>query len=82
MNTNKLKEVRINRGMSLSELARRSHLSRTTVTDIEMGRSNPTFKTIAAICKAINKSPNEIFFGPFVNQEYQAGNKNRRKRHD
>ncbi|WP_046128786.1 helix-turn-helix transcriptional regulator [Bacillus thermotolerans] len=78
MNTNRLKEVRIERGMSISELARRSRLSRATVTDIEMGRSNPTVKTIAAICEAISADPNEIFFGFPVNHEYQKIAKNRR----
>jgi len=72
LNTNKLKEARIKRGMSISELARRSQLSRATLTDIEMGRSNPTIKTITAICEAIDRSPSEIFFGHFVNREYQT----------
>ena len=62
MNTNRLKEVRTERGMSISELARRSKLSRVTVADIENGFRNPTVKTIAAICRVLNKEPNEIFF--------------------
>ncbi|RXZ00855.1 helix-turn-helix transcriptional regulator [Fictibacillus sp. S7] len=62
MNSNNLKDVRTERGISISELARRSHLSRVTVTDIESGRRNPTIKTVTALCKALNKEPSEIFF--------------------
>lgn len=59
---NKLKEVRINWGLSISELARRSNLSRVAITNIENGESNPTASTINAICKVLEKSPTEIFF--------------------
>ena len=71
MNANKLKEVRTRRGMSISELARRSKVSRMTIHEIESGDSNPTAKTIESICKALDENPNNIFFTHFVNHEYQ-----------
>lgn len=62
VNTNKLKMIRSDRGMSISELARRSGLSRVTITDIEKGIRNPTVRTVDAICRVLNKDPKEIFF--------------------
>lgn len=69
MNSNKLKYVRNKRGMSISELARRTNLSRITVSKIENGHSNPTVTTVSSICKALGKNPNEIFFNTFVNHD-------------
>ncbi|MEH7356804.1 helix-turn-helix transcriptional regulator [Neobacillus drentensis] len=71
MNSNKLKMVRKEIGMSTSELARRSNLSRMTINNVEKGKSNPTASTIKLICDALNKNPTEIFFGEFVNRELQ-----------
>lgn len=68
MVSNKLKKARTERGMSVSELARRSNLSRITISKIENGLSNPTVATVSAICKELNKNPNEIFFGVSVNR--------------
>lgn len=69
--TNNLREARLNRGMSVSELARRSGVSRVTINNIEQGYTNPTVSTVAAICKALNINPNEIFFNNLVNHEGQ-----------
>lgn len=68
---NKLKEVRLERGISISELARRTNLSRVTINNIEKGYSNPTQKTMLAICRELDKSMNEIFFTQYVNHELQ-----------
>lgn len=70
MNSNKLKEFRVKRGMSISELARRSKLSRIAIINIENGDSDPKAKTISAICKSLNVNPNVIFFGNVVNHEF------------
>lgn len=69
MNSNKLKESRIERGISISELARRADLHRITVSNIENGYSDPSISTVSAICKVLEKSPSEIFFETFVNHE-------------
>ncbi|MCA1011382.1 helix-turn-helix transcriptional regulator [Halobacillus halophilus] len=71
MNTNKLKEIRKHRGMSISELSRRTELSRMTIYAIEKGSTNPTLKTVTSICKVLDKKPCEIFFDVLVNHEYQ-----------
>ena len=62
MNYNNLKDIRIEIGMSIAELSRRSKVSRVTISKIENGESNPTIKTIVALSKVLKKSPNEIFF--------------------
>jgi len=59
---NKLKDIRLKRGMSISELARRSQLSRMTIINIEAKGANPKAKTIKSISSALDKSPEEIFF--------------------
>lgn len=64
MTDNKLNEVRTRRGMSITELSRRSNISRHTLHKLENGTSNnPTVATVDAICRALEKKPDEIFFG-------------------
>ncbi len=58
---NKIKEIRTERGMSVSELARRTGLSRTAIFNIENGKSNPLATSIQAISVVLDKEPNDIF---------------------
>lgn len=69
MNSNNLKAIRVDRGMSKAELARRSGLNRVTIGNIEEYKSNPTQKTITLICNALGENPNDIFFNNCVNHE-------------
>lgn len=71
MNNNNLRLIRLEIGMSISELARRSNLSRMTIWKVESSKSNPTVKTIKVICSALNKKPEEIFFDQNVNHDLQ-----------
>lgn len=66
---NIVKEIRIERGMSVSELARRTGLSRTAIFNIENGISNPLATTMYAISLALDKEVSEIFFTSSVIQE-------------
>jgi len=59
---NKVKGIRVKRGMSVSELARRTGLSRTAINNIENGKSNPLATSIYAISVALDKKPSDIFF--------------------
>lgn len=72
MNNNKLKKIRTERGMSISELARRTNLNRITISNIENGYSNPTVTTVSVICKALAMDPNEVFFASGVNHDEQG----------
>lgn len=71
MKNNKLREVRTHRGMSISELARRSKTSRQTITNIELHGQMPNGLLMMAICDALEKDPKEIFFRQDVTHDEQ-----------
>ncbi len=50
----RLKELRIGRGLSLSELARRSAIGKGTLSELETGRRNPTLETLYALTRALD----------------------------
>lgn len=62
MNSNKLRVIRKEIGMPLSELARRANISRTSLTNIELHGSVPKGDVMLAISEALKKDPREIFF--------------------
>ncbi|WP_405466920.1 helix-turn-helix domain-containing protein [Streptomyces jietaisiensis] len=49
----RLRELRTARGMSLSELARRSRVGKGTLSELESGRRNPTLETLYALTTAL-----------------------------
>lgn len=49
----KTKQLRLKRGLSLSELARRAELSKSLISQIERGDANPTIETVRAIALAL-----------------------------
>lgn len=71
MISNKVKEIRIERGMSVTELARRSKVSRMTVSNIESFSVIPNLETALAISFALEKDIGTIFFTLDVNRELQ-----------
>ncbi|MCR4729261.1 MAG: helix-turn-helix transcriptional regulator [Lachnospiraceae bacterium] len=58
----KLKAARASFDMSQQELADRVGVSRQTINAIEKGDYNPTINLCIAICKALNKTLDEIFW--------------------
>jgi len=68
---NKLREVRTEIGMSVSELARRAKTSRQTITNIELHGQEPSGYLMLAIAHALKKDPREIFFTDDVMQGLQ-----------
>ena len=72
MISNKAKNIRIERGMTISELARRTGLSRVTITNVENSLVIPSLDTAFLIAKEIGKDINEIFFVYNVNHELQG----------
>lgn len=46
----RLRELRLERGISLSELARRAGVGKGSLSEIESGRRNPTVETLYSIC--------------------------------
>ncbi|WP_335936459.1 helix-turn-helix domain-containing protein [Streptomyces sp. PTD5-9] len=51
---NRLKELRVDRRLSLSELARRSRVGKGTLSELENGRRNPTLETLYALTTALD----------------------------
>ena len=58
----KLIIARTERDMTQGELAAAVGVTRQTVSLIEKGEYNPTLKLCAAICKALGKTLNDIFW--------------------
>ncbi len=59
---NKLKEVRTEKKLSQSELAKLVGVSRNTISSIEVGQFNPTAKLALILCIALEKKFEELFY--------------------
>ena len=62
MKNKKIKIARIECDMSQEDLANIVGVTRQTIGLIESGNYNPTLKLCIAICKALNKSLNDLFW--------------------
>lgn len=62
MKNKKLKIARIECDMSQEDLARKIGVTRQTIGLIESGNYNPTLKLCIAICRALNKDLNDLFW--------------------
>lgn len=60
---NKVKEYREKENLTQEELARKSDVSRNTISSIETGsNTNVTYEVMEKIAKALNKNVSTIFF--------------------
>lgn len=59
----KLKAARALKDMSQDELAKKVNVSRQTINAIENGDYNPTINLCIAICKALDVTLNDLFWG-------------------
>lgn len=59
---NNLKEIRISKGLSQSQLAETVGVSRNTISSIETGQFNPTAKLALVLCIALDKKFEEVFY--------------------
>lgn len=62
----RLSEARAAAGLSLSELARRSGVTRQAISNIEMGLADPTTETVQRLARALSVSPAWLAFGDDV----------------
>lgn len=62
MKNKKLKLARLERDMSQADLAQAVGVTRQTIGLIESGNYNPTLKLCVAICQAIGKTLNDLFW--------------------
>ncbi len=59
---NRLKEVRLEKNLSQSQLAEMVGVSRNTISSIETGQFNPTAKLALILCIALDKNFEDLFF--------------------
>ena len=57
-----MKIARIERSLSQAELAKAVNVTRQTISLIESGDYNPSLRLCIAICKAMNKTLNDLFW--------------------
>lgn len=69
--TNRLREIRKGVGMSISELARRTEMSRANITKIELHGQEPSGFTMLRIASVLNKDPRDIFLSLVVHKSYK-----------
>ena len=62
MKNKKLKLARLERDMSQADLAQAVGVTRQTLGLIESGNYNPTLKLCVAICQALGKTLNDLFW--------------------
>lgn len=62
--SSKLRELRIQRGLSLTELAKTANVSKLTVINIEADRTRPKQSTISKLASALNVDPTELSNSP------------------
>ena len=59
---NRLKDARVEKGLSQAQLAELVGVSRNTVSSIETGQFNPTAKLALILCIALDKKFEELFY--------------------
>lgn len=59
---NNLKEVRTEKKLSQTDLAKLVGVSRNTISSIETGQFNPTAKLALILCVALDKKFEELFY--------------------
>ena len=57
----KLRDIRVQRGMTQQEVADAAEIERVTYTNIELGNKNPSFQVAARIKKALEYFDDDIF---------------------
>ena len=62
MKNMKLKLARVEKDLSQDELANQVGVARQTIGLIELGKYNPSLSLCVAICKALNKTLNDLFW--------------------
>jgi len=55
-----LRVIRVNKGITQSELAKMVNVDKSFVSNIENGKNNPTLSTITSLAKALGVSANEL----------------------
>ncbi|MGN8648149.1 helix-turn-helix domain-containing protein [Gracilibacillus sp. HCP3S3_G5_1] len=57
----RIKNIRLAKGMKLTEVAKKAFISQPYLSDIENGRTTPSIDKLAAICEVLDTSLSEFF---------------------
>jgi transcriptional regulator with XRE-family HTH domain len=68
----KVKDLRIKRGLSQEKLAELSNLHRTYISSVELGKRNVSLKNIWSLSKALDVPIDELFKNIQVDDEQQT----------
>lgn len=60
----KLKSARVAKDLTQAELAEKVSVSRQTINVLEKGEYNPTLDLCVSVCKALDRSLDELFWTP------------------
>lgn len=69
MRNKRMKMARVECDVSQEELAQRVGVARQTIGMIENGRFNPSINLCISICKALNKTLNDLFWEENENEK-------------
>lgn len=58
---NRIRDIRKSKNITITELSRRSGISRTTIYKLESQSTNPSLVTIQKISSGLNEKPEKIF---------------------
>ncbi len=72
----KVREVRIRRGLSQEELAELSGLHRTYISSLELGKRNVSLINIYALAKALGVTPDKLLKTEQFNSDSHSKGKN------
>lgn len=64
MKNKKMKIARIEKDLSQEQLADKIGVTRQTISMIEAGKFNPSLQLCISICKALDKTLNDLFWEP------------------
>jgi len=64
---NKVKDIRMEKGLSVQQLALLSQLSNSTVSDIENGKEMPNHLTMLRLCKSFDMKMQHVFESDYKN---------------
>jgi transcriptional regulator with XRE-family HTH domain len=60
---NKLRAIRLERGLSLRELANKADMDHNNINRIEMGTVNPSYTTFILLAEALEIDPGQLISG-------------------
>lgn len=58
----KIKEIRVEKGLTQIELARKANISQSYLSELESNKKSPTLRQLCKIADALNVQPDELWF--------------------